>query len=99
MTAEEAGALIVQTHPAGAEVFVRGERLGITPLRRRELDSGRAVLELRSPGFETVTRTIELQPGNLIELHLDLRKREETTSSAQPHHAVAPRLWRRSRRL
>ena len=83
------GALVVRTHPAGAEVFARGKRLGTTPLRSTELDSGSLLIELRATGFETVTRTIELQPGKAIELDLDLRKREVPVVSAQPPEALA----------
>jgi TonB family protein len=82
-------ALVVRTHPSGAEVFVRGKRLGTTPLSSTELESGSLLVELRAAGFETVTRTIELQPGKAIELDLDLRRREAPVVSAQPPEAIA----------
>lgn len=88
--APRTGALVVRTHPAGAEVFVRGKRLGTTPLPSTELDSGSVLVELRATGFETVTRTIELQPGKAIELDLDLRKREAApVVNAQPPGVLA----------
>jgi serine/threonine-protein kinase len=85
-----AGSLVVRTHPAGAEVFVHGRRVGTTPLPSTELGSGPVVVELRARGFETVTRTVELQAGKLIELDLDLRKREAAIVSAPPASAVVP---------
>ena len=85
-----AASLVVRTHPAGAEVFVRGERLGTTPLPSTAMDSGSVVVELRAPGFDTERRTVELQPGKVIELDLDLHKRDAPRVDAQPPIAVAP---------
>jgi serine/threonine-protein kinase len=67
--------LHVRTRPSGAEVFLRGERLGTTPLTREGLASGDAALELHAPGFETASRTIQLQPGKAAHFDVDLIRR------------------------
>jgi TonB family protein len=83
--------LQVQTHPAGAEVFVQGDRVGVTPLRLDNLASGKLVLELRKQGFDKLTRTVELAPAQVFQLDIDLtsRKVEEHSTPIAPA-AAAP---------
>lgn len=82
--------LQVLTHPAGAEVFVQGKRLGSSPLRRDDIGSGKLTLELRKPGFEPLVRTIELAPAQIFQLDVDLSSRrvEEHREALAP--AAAP---------
>jgi len=87
--------LQVQTHPAGAEVFLQGERIGTTPLRRDNIASGKLTLELRKQGFEKLTRAITLAPAQVFQLDIDLTSRrveEHSTpiAAAPPASAETP---------
>jgi serine/threonine-protein kinase len=81
----EQSTLHVRTRPSGAEVYLRGERLGTTPLTREGLASGTAALELQAPGFETASRTIQLQAGKASHFDVDLIRR---ASAAAPNAAT-----------
>ena len=73
--------LQVQTHPQGAEVFVQGERIGLSPLRLENVASGKIKLELRKTGFENLTRMIELAPAQVFQLDIDLTSRKMAVHS------------------
>ena len=46
--------LVVETTPAGVEVFVDDEPVGVTPLERSDLRAGMHAVALRHPNYETV---------------------------------------------
>jgi TonB family protein len=78
----------VHTRPAGAEVYLRGQPIGFTPLQLGELPSGAATVELRAPAYEPATRAIQLEPGKVVLLDVDLIRRAApaavpTTPAAQ----------------
>ena len=81
--------LQVQTHPQGAEVFVQNERIGLSPLRLENVASGTIKLELRKSGFDKLTRTIELAPGQVFQLDIDLTSRKIEVKST-PIAAAPP---------
>ena len=68
----EPSTVYIRTRPAGAEVFLRGQPIGFAPLKREQLPSGDATVELRAPGFQTATRAIQLEPGKVLLLDVDL---------------------------
>jgi protein TonB len=80
----EHGALVIRSHPTGAEVFVRGERVGVTPLSLERLKAGPATLELRVSGYEPVKRSIELRQGTPVSLDIDLLRRPPPAQPAPP---------------
>ena len=56
-----------------AEVFVDGDRKGLTPLPALVLPPGSHVVELRHPDFRPFRRTIELKAGEQSRLSVNLR--------------------------
>ena len=68
----ELSTVYIRTRPAGAEVFLRGQAIGFAPLKHERLPSGDATVELRAPGFQTATRAIQLEPGKVLLLDVDL---------------------------
>jgi hypothetical protein len=56
-----------------AEVFVDGDRKGLTPLPALVLPPGSHMVELRHPDFRPLRRTIELKPGEQTRLSVNLR--------------------------
>jgi serine/threonine-protein kinase len=56
-----------------AEVFVDGDRVGLTPFPAIPLAPGPHVVELRHPDFRPYLRTIELKAGERFGLTVNLR--------------------------
>jgi hypothetical protein len=63
------GTLIVQSNPAGVEVFVDGQSRGMTP-SRVSLPAGSHILELRGRGVPRVI-PFELQPDGQVDKYLE----------------------------
>jgi hypothetical protein len=59
----EAGALEITSVPSGAEVWLQGKRLGVTPVRQDGLVPGGYGLELRLKAHEAATRTERCAPS------------------------------------
>lgn len=71
--AASAGRLLVRTTPVGAEVFVNGERRGVTPLTLRALAYGTYAVRLTSTGFTASEHRIVLdarRPSRSLEVTL-----------------------------
>ncbi len=58
------GTIQVMTEPSGAEVFVGGVRMGVSPCRLENLTPGKMTLQLILPGFDPVEETIDLLGGD-----------------------------------
>jgi len=69
----EPGLLQVAVRP-WAEVRVDGKVVGTTPLDRISLSPGSHVVVLRHPGFEPLTRTVQIQSGDVQKLVVDLSR-------------------------
>ncbi len=61
------------SEPAGAEVYLDGQRRGTTPLELRELCAGKVAVRMFRPGVGTWMGEIELSPGTRIEVAGTLR--------------------------
>ena len=70
--APELARLVVLVTP-WAEVFVDGDRKGLTPFPALTLPQGSYVVELRHPDYRPFRRTVNLQPGELLRLSVELR--------------------------
>ena len=57
------GQLDVSSVPAGAEVMVDGEAVGVTPLTTEVLETG-TLLTVSSPGYKTWEREVSVQAGS-----------------------------------
>ena len=56
-------ALSANSNPPGAEIYVDGERMGITPLKL-ELDPSKTYsIEYRKEGFRSITKTVKGKVG------------------------------------
>jgi serine/threonine protein kinase len=63
--------LRVRSNPEGAEVYLDGVKLGVTPLLQRRAPSAQdATLELRAPGRVTRSKTIRFQEDVALDLTL-----------------------------
>jgi hypothetical protein len=64
------------TTQAGAEVYVDGKLLGVTPFRQPlELDSGQHVISIKKPGFNTWSSQVSVQPKETLPLRITLSPR------------------------
>ena len=61
------GSLAIASTPANAEVWLRGSRVGVTPLNLQDQPPGPAEIELRHKGYGTAKRTVEFVPGREAE--------------------------------
>ena len=82
--------LTVQTVPSGASVWIDGQFQGRTPLGIPYLLPGGRQLLVQDPGFESVTRTIELSPyaEQVERFTLVPRPREVLTLDSNPAGAT-----------
>ena len=61
---EALATLVVESDPEGAEVFLDGERRGLTPLELKNIEAGtHVVLVAKQPVYAGVSRRVELAPG------------------------------------
>lgn len=68
--------LILATNPPEAEVWIDGQRRGTSPANLRVAASGEAKLEIRHPGYVSLSKVIQPPAsGNSLELRLDLVKK------------------------
>ena len=76
--------LTVQANVTQGEVFLNGTRAGDLPLTAARVPSGAVTIEVRSSGYETASRAIELAPGASVTEELRL------TASVVPYPSAAP---------
>lgn len=88
--AAAAGRLLVRSTPGGAEVFVNGERRGVTPLALRDLPFGAYAVRVVRAGFAPVEQRVAIDAGRPARsLELTLTRGAATPASAAAE-AVAP---------
>lgn len=66
------GTLVIQSQMEGAEVLVDEETVGFTPLDPVSLSAGSHTIRVRRPGYTEFTDVIDVEPGQRIELPIDL---------------------------
>ena len=87
------GKVDLVSEPAGAEVWVAGNRLGVTPLRQVELAANKTfVFEFRRAGAPTVRRAIFVRSGANppVEVKPTVAAAPKPASPAIAAPAVAP---------
>ena len=57
------GRLLVRSTPSGAEVFLNGERRGVSPVAVRDLALGAYTVRVVRPGFEPSQQRVVLEAG------------------------------------
>ncbi len=71
--AVQPGRLLVRSTPAGAEVFLNGERRGVSPVAIRDLALGAYVIRFQRAGFDPVEQRVVLEaarPARALEVTL-----------------------------
>jgi hypothetical protein len=87
------GTLEVSSTPAGAELFVGGRRVGVTPYQHA-MWAGPYAIELRQPGFRPLQQSVEVGSDKPTQLALSLEPEE---SAPKPPPTVAPKLREKRR--
>lgn len=91
---ESNGYLWLQVQPTTAQVYVDGYYLGTvadfsSSGPGRPLEAGPHRVEIRAPGFETVTFAVRILPDETMTYRTDLRKIEDRPEAAIPIAAPA----------
>ncbi len=85
------GRLLVRTTPAGAEVFINGERRGVTPLTLRGLALGTYTLRLVHGGYTPAEQRVVLNAGRPARsLDVSLARVRSAAAPRPPARPVAP---------
>ncbi|HZI11498.1 MAG TPA: PEGA domain-containing protein [Myxococcus sp.] len=66
------GTLVVESQPAGAQVLVRGQELGVTPLKGVRVPAGEHPVVVQLPGYAAFGRYTDVKPGATAELKATL---------------------------
>ena len=66
------GSLDVTTDPTGAELYLDGKNIGVSPTSINRLIEGEHTLLARKPGYDDVRQTIAIQPETPSRAHLDM---------------------------
>jgi len=70
--AGELGSLLIDTRPAGAEVYVDGRLLGATPLTLVDVPTGAHTIRLLRSGYREWTTTVEIESGQQLRVAASL---------------------------
>ena len=86
------GALLVNTDPPGATIFIDGKPVGVSPYEGKDLPSGTHKIKVIKDGYETWEREVVVETGKEIEVFTMLReKRKEVTLPSPPVKAEPPK--------
>ncbi len=88
------GRLQIKSNPPGAEVYIDGQHVGVTPLVRDRLEAGRHSIRVTKDGYMEVLREVELKPdGNdLLYLNLPLQLASRLAPEQQAEVARLTRM-------
>lgn len=67
------GKLSLESVPSGARVFINGNDYGETPYERDSIDSGEYEISLSMNGYDTLTETIVIHPGEQMKRSFNLK--------------------------
>jgi serine/threonine-protein kinase len=70
--AGESGTLVIDTRPAGAEVYVDGRLLGATPVTLVDVPTGAHTIRLLRSGYREWTTTVEIESGQQLRVAASL---------------------------
>ncbi|HPP78501.1 PEGA domain-containing protein [Methanospirillum sp.] len=77
---QDCGKLILNTEPAGAEIYVDGSFVGVTPATIDTVCSGTHTYRLVLPGYQEYSSMVELIPGQVLQVN--------TVLIPEPEHAT-----------
>jgi serine/threonine protein kinase len=76
VTLKKLKGIVSLTTQEGAEVYIDGRLLGVTPLQRPiEVDAGKHVISIKKPGFNTWTSQVSVQSKETLPLRITLSPR------------------------
>lgn len=88
----ELGSLEVACNVVGAEVFVDGRRLGLTPSPAAfRVVAGESVIQVVAPGYFSLTRQVQVEAGGLSRVEVTLTPRASAEAEALDSGAAARR--------
>ena len=70
-------AVAVTSDPSGADVYLDGRSIGLTPVARADLAPGDHTVRVERQGFFPVEKTVSLEAGKETTLHVPLQNRWE----------------------
>jgi len=70
------GALLVESTPAGALIYIDEQRKGTTPYSEDNLSQGSYWIKVKQDGYEDFERQVQINPGKHAEVHVVLKKRQ-----------------------
>jgi hypothetical protein len=70
--AGEAGTVRLEVQPSDASIYVNGTFRGTGRMRTLRLPAGRHRIEVVRPGYRTLERDVEVEPGGEVELRFEL---------------------------
>ncbi|MBQ7208060.1 MAG: PEGA domain-containing protein [Lentisphaeria bacterium] len=73
------GSVEIASEPAGAELFIEGRKVGVTPWRADPFRPGNYNVKLVCPGYDTVERVVAVAPSRTEKVRFTL---EKSTGSA-----------------
>lgn len=82
------GSLKLTSTPTGAEVWLKGERVGTTPYQATSITPGRYEYELRFNGYKPTSRQIDVAPNQAAQANVALEK----MLFSQGENAIVPGL-------
>jgi hypothetical protein len=87
---EHVASLSVETNVPGAELWVEEHRVGSLPMGTLRVASGRVRIEIRSNGYETVQRSLDIAPGQTATEMIELTPVHVTLPSTSVEKGPAP---------
>ena len=82
------GELEIQTEPGGVEVWLRGQRVGVTPFKAAKLTPGEYYCLLQSSNYAPSETTIQIVPGRQCQLLAYLKESKPLPSGTRPDASV-----------
>ncbi len=76
----QSGTLVIVTNPSGGQVFLDGQFEGIAPVTVNTVAAGSHQLLLKLPGFMDYTKTVQIQPGQVVPVNAVLTPVTSATS-------------------
>lgn len=85
------GSLSVSTDPAGANIFIDGRYIGVSPFEGRDLSSGTHKVRAAKEGYDTWEQDVAVEAGKRLQVFAMLR---ESKSPTTPSSKDKPRTAR-----
>lgn len=85
---EATGRFVVESNPKGADVYLNGEKMGVTPLEFDGVEAGVHKVALIKPGAGMVVREVDTRDGSVGEVSARLKDGTKVTIKAKGESIV-----------